>query len=151
MKSNILRMAEKGLAKDYQPKFEVLICPNNKKDCVPQLPLINQYFNDSQVFCINKDYHSTIENLRHAYEITFEIKDPACLKCADIFRSTIISSLENIHSDLQKMTSGWFKANRYRSSLELVTQVLKEYKTVKEDLPDHHGFNIHKFPDADSR
>lgn len=122
-------MANKGLAKDFQPKFEILICPNNKKECIPQLPVINQYFNESQLYFLDKDYKHSIENLRQAYAITFEIKDPACLKCADVFRANIISSLENIHSELQRLTSGWFKARRYQSSLELVIQVLKEYKT----------------------
>lgn len=151
MRSNILRMANKGLTKDLQPKFEVLSCPNNKKDCIPHLTVINQYFNESQMFCFNKDYHSSIEVLRYAYQTTLEMKDPGCLKCADIFRANIISSLENISAELQKMTSGWFKAHRYRSSLELITQVLEEYKTGKEDLPDHHSFNIHEFTNTGSR
>lgn len=151
MRSNLLRMPEKGLSKDHQPKFEILSCPSNKKDCIPQLPAINQYFNDSQVHLLNKDYQNSIEALRLAYDITFEIKETACFNCADIFRVSIISSLENIQSELQKMTSGWFKANRYRSSLELVTQVLNEYKRIKEDLPDHNGFNVHKLTDTDSR
>lgn len=144
-------MPEKGLLQEYQPKIEMLRCPNNKNDCIPQLPVINQYFKESQLFLFDKDYKHSIDTLRQAYTTTLEITDSSCDKCADLFRLNIISSLENIHSELHKITSGWFKAKRYRSDLEQVTKVLKEYKTRKECLPDHHGFNIHEFTDTGCR
>jgi hypothetical protein len=40
----------------------------------------------------------------------------------------VMQTLENIHDELKKMTSGWLFPNRYKSSYELASVVLEEFK-----------------------
>ena len=111
-----------------QGKIELINCPHQKEGCEERLSVINQYFLVSHKYHYNKEYTRSIEALKLAFDLTFEIQESSCLNCAEQFRTTIISSLENIHSDLQKMSIGWFKATRFQSSLEQVTLVLEECK-----------------------
>jgi hypothetical protein len=104
----------------------VVNCPPDQEICIEQLALINQCFLESRQSHLKKDYQGAIEALRLAFNATFEIREPSCLAYREKFRSTIISSLENIHSDLKEMTTGWFKAKRFQSSFELADRVLED-------------------------
>lgn len=111
---------------DDLPKIEVVNSPQDKGAYAEQLSVINQFFLEAHHFHLEKDYQSSIEALKSAFYTTFEIKESSCLQYAEMFRSTIISSMENIHSDLKQMTTGWFKVKRLKSSFELATVVLDE-------------------------
>lgn len=106
-------------------------CPQGGFLCVEQLSLINKKMSTSRQYWTNKEFEQAIEELKIAYRKTFEINKPTCIQCADLFRATIRKSMEAIHQDLQDMTSGFFKANRYKPSLELVSLALKE---ITEDI-----------------
>lgn len=114
---------------DDKTKFiELESCPPGEINCTEHLSLINKKMRKSRTFWLNKDYPRAIEELKIAYQETTELNQPSCMQCAELFRSTITKSMESIHNDLQKMTSGMFKARRFNSSLELGTSVLKEFK-----------------------
>lgn len=108
--------------------IELERCPLEEINCTEHLSLINKKMRKSRTFWLNKDYSRAIEELKIAYHKTTELNQPSYRQCAELFRSTITKSMETIHNDLQKMTSGIFKARRFNSSLELGTSVLKEFK-----------------------
>ena len=116
---------------DSQSKIQMVSCPLDNKLCVENLSAINKYYRESNDYHLKKDYPRSIEALKLAFNLTYEINNSSCLKCAELFRSTIISSLENIHLDLERMTTGLFKSKRFQSSLELATLVLDELKKKK--------------------
>ena len=116
---------------DSQSKIQMVSCPLDNKLCVENLSAINKYYRESNDYHLKKDYPRSIEALKLAFNLTYEINNSSCLKCAELFRSTIISSLENIHLDLERMTTGLFKSKRFQSSLELATLVLDELKNKK--------------------
>jgi len=113
---------------DKQAKIELASCPRDKEECLNQLAIINKCFLESHRYHLNKDYRRSIEALKFAFNTTHEIQESSCLKCAELFRLTITQSLENIHEDLQKMITGWFRTKRYQSSFELATLVLGEFR-----------------------
>ena len=123
-----LKKEESKYDSESQAKIELINCTLDKRMCTEQLSVINKYFHESNEYYHKKEYQRSIEALNLAFNSTYEIHEPSCLKCADLFRSTIISSLENIHLDLQKTTTGWFKAKRFQSSLEMASVVLDELK-----------------------
>jgi len=116
---------------DGQPKIEMVSCPLQKELCVDHLIVINKFYDESNIFHITKDYPKSIEALKLAYNSTYEINNSSCLKCADLFRSIIISTLEKIHSELEGMTSGLFKSKRFQPSLVLAALVLEELRNKK--------------------
>lgn len=110
----------------YEDKIELVHCPFDKKECVKQLPDINRYFHESHQGRIDKDYLKAIEALKHAFDITYDIQECTCANCAGLFRTTIVSSMKIIRTELKDMTSGWFSNKRYVPAFEMATQVLKE-------------------------
>lgn len=110
---------------DYQPKIEIVRCPQQKGECVAQLPLINQYFQESQQLRLNKDYRHSVQVLAKAFECTFEMRESCCDSCAVMFRQLIIATLEAIQRELHELTSGWFGARDYEMALNEATHVLQ--------------------------
>lgn len=118
---------------DHQPKIEVINFPEDQEEGGKQLSVINQYFLESGRFHLDMDYQRAIEALKQAFDVSLEINESG-VKYAEKVRSTIILSLENIHSDLRQMTSGWLKAKRFQSSFELATVVLNECRMKQTGL-----------------
>lgn len=117
---------------DKQDKIELVgnCLLGDKYLCKKQLSVINKKFLASSRYFRDKDYTRSIEELKSAFYITTEIQETSCTKCIELFRSTITESLENIHADLQKMSTGFFVRKHYQSSYELATSVLGELKKV---------------------
>ncbi len=113
---------------DNHEYIELVRCPNGESFCSEHLKLINEKMNLSSTFWMNKNFPQAIGELKVAFHKTTEINSPSCLPCAELFRSTIIKSLEVMQEDLRQMTTGHFKAKRHQSSYELVTNVLSELK-----------------------
>lgn len=111
-----------------KPKIDLVKCHLNNSHCTKYLSEINQDFLDSEMYRSNKEYIRAMEHLQSAFNNTFDKKEDACFKCADLFHSTIIKSLENIHEELKKLTSGFFPAKRYQPSLIMAENLLKEFK-----------------------
>lgn len=109
-----------------EDKIELVHCPYDKKECVKQLPDINRYFHESHQGRMDKDYLKAVKALKNAFDITYDIQECSCAICAGLFRSTIVSSMKIIRSELKDMTSGWFSNKRYVPAFEMATKVLKE-------------------------
>jgi hypothetical protein len=112
-----------------QDKFEIVKCPKKEIVCQQQLSVINKIYVDTEFYRSEKDYKSSIETLRNAFYITTELTETACTKCAEAFRTEVIKSIENIYSELRKITSGYFGNKNYRQSLTLAENVLTELKS----------------------
>jgi len=108
--------------------IEVVSCPIKEKFCTDHLDFINEKLRISRTYRSSKEFPQAIEEIRKAYYKTAEINSPVCLRCAELFRSTIIKSLEATQEDLRSMTTGFFKAKRYKSDFEFVSQVIDELK-----------------------
>lgn len=113
-------------------KIELVSCLRNGSECREHRYFINSRFNDSYTYFQNKEYSRSILALKNAYLKTTELQTSSCVKCANLFRGAIIQSLEGIHYDLHKMTSGFFGTRRFRSSYELASDVLNEFKGSNE-------------------
>jgi len=113
---------------DGQGKIELVSCPHLGEGCKKHISEINESFLASNKYFRNSEYSRAIEELKSAFYTTNEINTNSCISCAELFRSTIQESLENIHEDLQKMTSGIFRRKQYQSSYELATEVLDEFR-----------------------
>ena len=113
---------------DRKGKFELVSCPHLGEDCKKHVSDINESFQASNRYFRDRDYTRAIGELKSAFYTTKEIDKSSCFGCAELYQSTIIGSLENIHKDLQKMTTGLFKAKRFQSSYVLATEVLDEFR-----------------------
>lgn len=109
--------------------IELESCPLEGKNCKEHRAFINRNMRISLNHVLNKEYAQSIEELKSAYYKTTELNQPTCIQCAELFRATITRSMEHIQEDLHKMSTGFFKAKRFNSSLEHVNSVLKDFKT----------------------
>ncbi len=115
--------------KDNQNKIELVNCKSGGKNCKEHLSVINKSFLDSGNYQRSKDYQRSIESLKNAYDLTFELQEASCIRCAELFRSTIIQSMENMHDELHKMSTGLFKTKRFKNSYILAASILKDLKS----------------------
>lgn len=111
-----------------QNKFELAVCPYEGVDCKETIDFINEKFDISYWCRLNKDFNNSIEALKGAYVISTELKHSTCAKCAVVFRATITRSLENIHDELHKMSTGILRTNRYQKSYEMAGSLLKKFE-----------------------
>jgi hypothetical protein len=125
---------------DKKDKIELLSCPGKEIKCKEQLTLINKIYVDTEYYLSEKYYQRSIETLKSAFYITTELTDHPCFKCAELFRSTIIESLENIQNELKNSTSGFFGSKNLKSSLILAEDTLAELKgfTVQNTYQIHN-------------
>lgn len=114
---------------DNQDKIELLDCQQNEKICKDYLPKINNYFHESDTYFRDKQFQKSIHALKNAFYTTEEFQESSCIKCAEFIRSVIIQSLENIHDELRKMSTGLFSTKRYQLSFKEAEKVLKEFKS----------------------
>ncbi|HKI89645.1 MAG TPA: hypothetical protein VKA38_11505 [Draconibacterium sp.] len=125
-KSRTLKSFTDSSANVYngKSKFELINCPRNGKNCKTHLLEINRNYSDSDYFYQNKEYQESIEALNAAFSKTFELNEDICSNCAKLFRCTIVQSLQNIHLELHKLSTGFFKKNDYKSSYILADSTL---------------------------
>lgn len=117
---------------DKNDKIEIVSCPFVEKKCRDYLSVVNRSHLESGRYRRDKDFQRSIEILKSAFYITTELQDPRCLKCAGLFRTTITHSLENIHGELGKMSTGLFRTKRYHASYIEAGNVLEEFKIERQ-------------------
>jgi hypothetical protein len=125
-----LLSGDAGLNNNRPDKIEILDCPHECWNCKLILVDINRLFYDSEQYQIDKEYQFSVLSLKKAFEKTYELVLPVEQQCANLFRLTIIESLENIHQELKRMTNGFFRKGRYKSSCILTEETLRELKTI---------------------
>lgn len=136
MKANIKRLFSlSALDSDYfnnkQDKIELLSCPGKGMICKEHLSVVNKCYVESEHYQREKDYTKSIETLKSAFYKTTELVESPCNKCATVFRSTITESMENLHVELEKMSTGIFGKKRYQSSYIMADTVLREFENFK--------------------
>lgn len=112
-----------------QEPFELVSCPRGGKNCVGSRAAINESVIASRKYLLNKEYNESINELRNAFQQTNNMQEPVCQQCVQLFQTTIIQSVEQIHKDLHRMTTGIFKAKRYRPALHYATEILEELQS----------------------
>ena len=117
---------------DKVDKIELVNGKLENRRCVEHLSIFNNSYHESDKFQCNKDFQNSIETLKNAFNKTLEFKAPSCIKCAELLRSTIINSLENIHWELEKMSSGIFRTKRYEYSRLEVEKILREFRKNRQ-------------------
>jgi hypothetical protein len=116
---------------NYQTeKFELIYCPHDCENLKLFLFEINRLFYESEQYQIEKEYQFSIMSLKMAFEKTWELILPMEQQCADIFRLTIIESLENIRKELRRMTKGFFRSRHFERSLLMSEEILREFKEI---------------------
>jgi len=109
-------------------KIELLVCQAGGQNCKEHLSIINDCYLDANNYHFEKDYLNSIESLKNAFFKTSELNQETCVKCANLFRSTIRQSLENIHGELHHLTTGLIKNRRYLNCYKKSCAVLNDLK-----------------------
>ena len=109
-----------------QDKIQVVNCPLIELKCKEYLSVINKNYKQSEIFRLDKDYQRSIEALKSAFYKITDFNELSCLKCAELFRSTIMDSIKNIHFELEKITTGFWGKKNYEKSYIFAGQILKE-------------------------
>ncbi|MGQ7871140.1 hypothetical protein [Sunxiuqinia sp. sy24] len=108
--------------------IQFVSCQFNGSRCVNQRETINQCLFNSHDSFTNKEYDDSIEALKIAYDQTGEISGAPCSRCAQLFRSRITDSMEQIHDELQRMTTGFFSWGSLSPSYELANTAINEFR-----------------------
>jgi hypothetical protein len=111
-------------------KFELVNCKHNCANCKIILFQINRLYHESEQYQFGKEYQYSVMSMKKAFEKTYELILPVEQKCANIFRLTIIESLEKIHQELKRMTNGFYCSGRFKRSLIMSEETLQEFKTI---------------------
>lgn len=115
---------------EKQDKIELLSCPRKGIICQEHLAVVNKCYVESDHYRKEKDFESSIDTLKDAFYKTTELVESPCLKCATLFRLTITESMENMHFELKKMSTGIFGKKRYQTSYLYAGKVLSEFENV---------------------
>jgi len=111
---------------DREAKIEIVNCPNDKCTCFSQLPEINKILHEANLQREVKDYKRVIEALKQAFNLTYDINQISCQRCAGLFRYCIISSMMITRSELKDIEVKWFNARRINDCLDMATMALRE-------------------------
>lgn len=109
-------------------KIELLNCNSGANNCKNHLVVINECYTAANSFHLEKDYLNSIESLRNAFLMTCELREDTCVQCANLFRTTIAQSLENINIELKKLTTGIMGNKRYLKSYKKSCAVLDDIR-----------------------
>jgi hypothetical protein len=122
---------ESVIIDEQQGKIELESCSINGIYCKNELDLINRNLRDALKHRQDKNYLIAIKLLKEAYLITNNLQESPCVGCVDLFRTVIINSLEKIHKELHKMTTGIFGNKHYKSMCLEAGNLLIELKEGK--------------------
>lgn len=118
----------KDLKNNKENRIELLSCQNGTQKCEEHLTIINKCYIIADNYHLEKDYLHSISSLKNAFNKANELKDTSCSKCAELFRSTITNSLENINQELSVMTKGIFRKKRFEQVYLESCNTLKDFK-----------------------
>lgn len=113
----------------YEP-IKFVSCPFNGSKCVSRRSVINKCLSNSYEFLSDKQYDDSIDELKTAFNETIDLHGSPCSHCAQLFRSRITDSMEQIQGELHRMTTGFFRWDDYKPSYELANTVINEFRKV---------------------
>ncbi len=108
--------------------IQFVSCQFNGSKCINQRRKINQCLFKSHGSFVDKEYDDSIEKLRAAYTETLDIMGSPCASCAQLFRSRITQSMEQIHGELERMTTGFFRWDCHKPSYEVASTMINEFR-----------------------
>jgi hypothetical protein len=114
-----------------QEKIELVSCPLREMMCNVHLSSVNKSYTEAEQHRKEKNFNSSIDTLKSAFYKTVELMDHPCIKCAHHYHTNIIDSLENIHDELEKITSGIFGDKRYHPIYLKAINVIKEFENLR--------------------
>lgn len=114
---------------DNEDAIKLESCANGGNACRSQMILMNKHLLLSRKLIENKEYNRALNEIKEAFETTFDLKEEQCQKCAQLFRDTIINSLETIISDLTKMSKRVFGFRNFESDLEMAKMLLQKLQS----------------------
>ncbi len=120
--------AEHKFSKHSVEAIHLESCPQNGDNCQAHRAVINECLKKSFDCFLESHYEKSVNELKTAFEQTLDMEGETCAKCAELFRLRITASLEQIQSELQQMTTGFFKSKQHKPSLEHATTVINELK-----------------------
>lgn len=114
-----------------QEKAELVNCPLREMMCNAHLSVINKSYFEAEKQRKEKNYSSSIDNLKSAFYKTSELINHPCARCVHNYRSIIIDSLENINEELDRTTSGIFGNKRLLPTFLKSSELLEEFKNLR--------------------
>jgi hypothetical protein len=114
-----------------QEKIELVNCPLREMMCDTHLSKINKSYIEAEKQRKEKDFMSSIDNLKSAFYKTSELINHPCARCVHNYRSIIIDSLENINKELDRTTSGIFGNKRLLPTFLKSSALLEEFKNLR--------------------
>jgi hypothetical protein len=135
MKTNLKKLfsfsaSDAEYLNEKQDKIELVSCPRKGIICQEHLAVVNKCYVESEHYRKEKDFEKSIDTLKSAFYKTTELVESPCSKCATLFRLTITESMENMHNELEKMSTGIFGKKRYQPSYHYAGKVLSEFENV---------------------
>lgn len=107
--------------------IQLVSCPANGNVCKQNLAEINRLLSTAQQSRFSKEYGRSVHMMKEALAIADGIEPERCANCARLFRSTILSSMDNVKEELEQMSKGFFQT-RYKNSYNQVSVLLQELK-----------------------
>jgi hypothetical protein len=114
-----------------QEKIELVSCPLREMMCNVHLSSVNKSYAEAEQYRKEKNFNSSIETLKSAFYKNLELMEHPCTKCVCHYHTSIIDSLENIHDELEKLTSGIFGNKRFQSVYLKAINVKKEFENLR--------------------
>ena len=109
--------------------IELLSCPQGGEKCADHLREINTYMEHSRDMFECKDFLNCLNMLVRAHEISFNMSQGFCVKCADLFRELILKSISNLIAELKRLTTGFFSRKKY---IPIYQYAIETYDLLKE-------------------
>ena len=123
-----IKRAITGDKKNEEDSFILESCPNGGFNCQFLLKHINEIMAHARDCIVNKDYQKALDLKSRAFQETIYLEYEQCLPCTHLFRDIIIESVNNLVLDLQKMTSGIFRNNKFETTLQQAEALLDKMK-----------------------
>ncbi len=117
--------------RDKEEFIKLEHCKDKGDACNSQMKLMNGNLLLARKLIEKKEYTRALQEIKQAYNSTYQIKPEQCQKCAQLFRDTIMGTLKQITTDLKKMTSGLFARKMYRFDLQQAEILLRELEENK--------------------
>jgi hypothetical protein len=126
---------EKEYYNDTQNIVELEYCPRGGKNCSGLRNELNSYLVEARRHRENKEFTKAITHLKESFDITFQLQKTQCDPCTAFFRLHIYHLLEKIISELNSLTTGFFKKLIYTHDLKIAESTLLEMKQKMDENP----------------
>ena len=118
--------------KDGEETIKLEHCADGGIACKLQMMLMNEDLMIARKLIENKEFTRAAQHIKQAFDSTWALKDNRCQGCAALFRNSVFAVLDNLISDLEDMTRGFFGSKKYRRDLERAVLLKQEILNMLE-------------------